>query len=141
MPEERYAVGLGRARVVREGSDVTVVALGAMVPQALRAAANSRPRDDVEVLDPRTLAPLDVDTIAASVAKTERARGRARGGASAASAPRSRHTGRALLLGPRRADPSRRRGFAPVPYGKELELSALPGAAEIAAAVRSLAAG
>ena len=73
VPEERYAISLGEARVVRPGTDVTVVALGALVPHALRAARELEADGvSVEVLDPRTLVPLDVDAIAASVAKTSR---------------------------------------------------------------------
>ena len=73
VPEERYAIELGKARVVRAGTDVTVVALGALVPHALRAARELEPEGiSVEVLDPRTLVPLDTDAIAASVAKTHR---------------------------------------------------------------------
>ena len=60
VPEERYALELGRGRVVREGRDVTVVALGALVPLALRAARElAREGMSVEVIDPRTLVPLD----------------------------------------------------------------------------------
>ena len=62
---------LGRARVLREGTDATVVALAAMVPRAL-AAADQLARDgvEVEVIDLRTLVPLDVGTVLASVEKT-----------------------------------------------------------------------
>src|SRR4029077_4932186 len=72
-PEERYASDLGTARVVRKGDDVTVVALGAMVPHALRAARELADESvSVEVVDPRTLVPLDTAAIEASVAKTHR---------------------------------------------------------------------
>ncbi|MGC4937988.1 alpha-ketoacid dehydrogenase subunit beta [Kribbella sp. DT2] len=64
------AVPLGRGQVVREGSDVTVVALGHLVQEALAVADELPGR--VEVFDPRTVYPLDVDGIAASVAKTRR---------------------------------------------------------------------
>ena len=62
---------LGRARVLREGTDATVVALAAMVPRAL-AAADELARDgvDIEVIDLRTLVPLDVGTVLTSVEKT-----------------------------------------------------------------------
>ena len=73
VPEERYAIELGKARVTRAGTDVTIVALGAMIPHALRVARDLEPEGvSVEVVDPRTLVPLDIDTIAASVAKTHR---------------------------------------------------------------------
>jgi pyruvate dehydrogenase E1 component beta subunit len=62
---------IGKARVVREGSDVTVVAYGAMVARSLAAAERSQA--SLEVLDLRSLVPLDVEALAASVAKTGRA--------------------------------------------------------------------
>src|SRR5439155_403866 len=66
VPEGEYVVPLGRARVAREGSDVTVVAYGAMVPLAELAAAALAGEASVEVLDLRTLKPLDEDTLLAS---------------------------------------------------------------------------
>jgi pyruvate/2-oxoglutarate/acetoin dehydrogenase E1 component len=58
VPEEPYAIPLGRAAVVREGTDVTVVATQAMVPEALRAAREmARKGVSLEVIDPRTLYP------------------------------------------------------------------------------------
>jgi len=73
VPEPAYEIPFGRAAVVRNGTDVTVVAIGAMVPKALDAAeALSREGSSVEVIDPRTVAPLDTETIGASVAKTGR---------------------------------------------------------------------
>jgi|TARA_Y100000310_G_scaffold328283_1_gene396190 pyruvate dehydrogenase E1 component beta subunit len=73
VPEEEYTVPLGVADVKREGSDVTLVAISGMVPRAL-AAAEALAEDgiSVEVVDPRSLAPLDTDTILASVKKTGR---------------------------------------------------------------------
>jgi 2-oxoisovalerate dehydrogenase E1 component len=140
VPEERYAIELGKARVVREGTDVTVIALGALVPQALRAARElEREGIDVEVLDPRTLVPLDTDAIAASVAKTHRVvvaheavRFGGFGGEIAAHV--AEHCFWELDA------PIVRVGAAshPIPYQKDLELATLPGAAEIAAAVRTL---
>ena len=73
VPEIPYRVRFGSACVRKAGSDVTLVAMGYMVPIALRAAAKlKRERIDVEVVDPRTLAPLDRDTICTSVLKTGR---------------------------------------------------------------------
>ena len=74
VPEEEYMVPLGEAKVAREGDDISVIALGAMVPKAL-AAAKSLAGEGVslEVVDPRTLRPLDGDTLVASVRKTGRA--------------------------------------------------------------------
>ena len=73
VPEEPYAIPLGKAAVKREGTDVTVVATMAMVPRALAAAESlARQGHSVEVIDPRTLKPLDEDTLLASVRKTRR---------------------------------------------------------------------
>jgi len=73
VPEEPYFVPWGQANIVREGTDVTVVALSDMVDFSLKAADRlAHEGISVEVIDPRTLAPLDIDTIVASVQKTGR---------------------------------------------------------------------
>lgn len=73
VPEERYTVPFGKAEIKREGRDATVVATHAMVGAALEAAEEaSREGVEVEVVDPRTLSPLDKETILASVQKTGR---------------------------------------------------------------------
>jgi pyruvate/2-oxoglutarate/acetoin dehydrogenase E1 component len=73
VPDEIEPIELGKARVLREGSDVTVVAIGRMVPEALQAADDAEQAGiSVEVVDPRTLLPLDEETIIASVKKTTR---------------------------------------------------------------------
>ena len=73
VPAEPYAVPLGKADAKREGTDVTVVATLSMVPRALAAARQlEREGISVEVVDPRTLRPLDEETILASVRKTNR---------------------------------------------------------------------
>lgn len=73
VPEEPYFVPWGQANVVREGKDVTVVALSDMVDFSLKAADKLAEEGiSVEVIDPRTLAPLDIETILASVRKTGR---------------------------------------------------------------------
>ena len=73
VPDGELVVPLGEARIVREGTDATVVALAAMVPRAL-AAAEDLASDgiSVEVIDLRTLVPLDVSSVLASVNKTTR---------------------------------------------------------------------
>ena len=73
VPEELEPIPLGKARVHREGTDVTVVATGRLVHESL-AAAEQAEKDgiSVEVVDPRTLLPLDEETIVASVRKTTR---------------------------------------------------------------------
>ncbi len=74
VPEEEYTVPLGEAAVRREGDDLTVVALGAFVPQALTAADRLAEEGiRAEVIDLRTVAPIDRETILASVRKTSRA--------------------------------------------------------------------
>jgi acetoin:2,6-dichlorophenolindophenol oxidoreductase subunit beta len=73
VPDQIEPIELGKARVLRQGSDVTVVAIGRMVPEALKAAEDAEKEGiSVEVVDPRTLLPLDEDTIIASVKKTTR---------------------------------------------------------------------
>ncbi|HEY8429570.1 MAG TPA: alpha-ketoacid dehydrogenase subunit beta [Sandaracinaceae bacterium] len=73
VPEDDYEVPIGQAKVVREGDSVTVVSWGAMVYEALSAAETVAAEGiDCEVIDLRTLWPLDVDTIARSVEKTGR---------------------------------------------------------------------
>ncbi len=73
VPEELKPIELGKARVLRSGSDVTVIAIGRMVPEAMKAAEDAEQEGiSVEVVDPRTLLPLDEETIIASVKKTTR---------------------------------------------------------------------
>jgi pyruvate dehydrogenase E1 component beta subunit len=74
VPDGEHVEALGQARVVREGSDATIVALASMVPRALEAAERLAAEDgtSVEVVDLRTLVPLDVATILGSVARTGR---------------------------------------------------------------------
>jgi pyruvate dehydrogenase E1 component beta subunit len=73
VPDQIEPIELGKARVLRQGSDVTVVAIGRMVPEALKAAEDAENEGiSVEVVDPRTLLPLDEETIIASVKKTTR---------------------------------------------------------------------
>src|SRR5256714_11031390 len=70
VPEGEHVVPLGRARLVREGDDVTLVAYGAMVPLCEQAADALEGEASVEVVDIRTLKPLDEDALLASAAKT-----------------------------------------------------------------------
>lgn len=74
VPEEWYEVPLGKARIAREGNQVTLIAWGPMVPVAEKAAEQAAQGGvSVEVIDLRTLSPLDVETITDSVEKTGRA--------------------------------------------------------------------
>ncbi len=74
VPEEDEVLEIGRARVVREGTDLTLIAWGAMMRPALEAARNVQTRRNVsiEIIDLLTIAPMDDETIAASVRKTGR---------------------------------------------------------------------
>lgn len=73
VPEESYTIPFGEANIVREGKDVTIVALGRMVHQAM-AAAQALAKDGIscEIIDPRTTSPLDEETILESVEETGR---------------------------------------------------------------------
>lgn len=74
VPEGEYTIPLGVADVKREGTDLTIIAYGAMVHESLKAAAElEKEGKSVEVIDLRTISPLDIDTIIASVEKTGRA--------------------------------------------------------------------
>ena len=142
VPEELYAIPLGKADVKREGDDVTVIATMAMVPRALAAAEIlSREGVSVEVVDPRTLRPLDEDTILGSVRKTSRAlvvhEAWTTGGFGAEVA--------ALIADRAFMDldaPVRRLGApdVPMPYNDALERAAIPSVERITAAIREVAA-
>jgi acetoin:2,6-dichlorophenolindophenol oxidoreductase subunit beta len=74
VPDEIEPIELGKARIHREGEDVTVVATGRLVHESLKAAEQAAEEGiSVEVFDPRTLQPLDEDALIASVKKTNRA--------------------------------------------------------------------
>jgi acetoin:2,6-dichlorophenolindophenol oxidoreductase subunit beta len=140
LPDEPEPVLLGRAKVVRAGRDVTVVALSRLVHESL-AAAEELAADgiEVEVIDPRTLVPLDLDTILDSVGRTHRL-------VVAHEAVRNGGFGAELAAQVQAAAfdeldaPIERVGapFAPIPFSPPLEDAYLPGRAEVAAAVRSL---
>jgi acetoin:2,6-dichlorophenolindophenol oxidoreductase subunit beta len=71
VPEERYTLPLGKANIVQQGSDLTLVTLSASVEYALEATQQLK-NTSVEIIDLRSVVPLDIDTIAKSVAKTGR---------------------------------------------------------------------
>jgi len=74
VPEEEYYVPIGKADVKREGKDITVIATSFMVLESLKAAKELEKEGiSVEIVDPRTLVPLDIDTLIKSVNKTKRA--------------------------------------------------------------------
>jgi len=133
-------VPLGRARIARRGRDVTVVALSRLVPEALAAADELAGEGiEVEVVDPRTLVPLDLDTIVASVARTHRVvvahEAVEHGGFGAEVAAQVQMAAFDELDAPivRVGAP-----FTPVPFSPPLEDAYLPGRSHVAAAVRSL---
>jgi pyruvate dehydrogenase E1 component beta subunit len=73
VPEESYTIPFGQARIAREGSDVTIVAIGRMVHESVGAATElAEAGVECEVIDPRTLSPFDGETVYASVEKTGR---------------------------------------------------------------------
>ena len=133
-------VPLGRARVARPGRDVTVVALSRLVPEALAAAEELAAEGiEVEVIDPRTLVPLDLESIVASVARTHRLvvahEAVTHGGFGAEIAAQVQAAAFDELDAPieRVGAP-----FAPVPFSPPLEDAYLPGRTHVAAAVRAL---
>ena len=74
VPEELAPIPIGKSRILREGTDVTVIATGPLVHHALKAAEQAEADGiSVEVIDPRTLQPLDEESLVASVKKTNRA--------------------------------------------------------------------
>lgn len=75
VPEGEYTVPLGKANVVKQGSDITVITYGAMVHTSLKAAEELEKSKGIkaEVIDLRTISPIDIDTIVTSIQKTNRA--------------------------------------------------------------------
>ncbi|MCK5768704.1 MAG: alpha-ketoacid dehydrogenase subunit beta, partial [Candidatus Atribacteria bacterium] len=72
VPEEEYTIPLGKAAIKKEGEDLTLVATSWMVKHSLEIAEDLKNKISIEVIDPRTLVPLDKDTIINSVKKTGR---------------------------------------------------------------------
>lgn len=142
VPEEEYYIGFGEASVVREGTDITVVALALMVHKTLAALELLKADGiSVELIDPRTVAPLDSETILTSVAKTGRLLvvDEAFGpfGVGAEIAARIADSGFDELDAPIRrlnGKPS------PTPYSPPLEAAVVPSTEEIALAIRDLCA-
>lgn len=140
VPDEDYFIPLGKADIKREGRHATVVATGAQVHEALKAANElSTQGVELEVIDPRTLYPMDKETIVASVRKTGRAvvvsDAIARFGIGAEVSAMLMEEAFDFLDAP-----VQRVGGAevPMPYAAELEALALPDSARIAQAVRRI---
>ena len=138
VPDGDHVVPLGTAAVKREGADVTVVAVSYALPKTLQAAQSLDPEIGVEVIDPRTLVPLDVDTIIRSVKKTGRLlvvhEAPARGGVGAEIVRQVTEKGFELLREPPRVLGGLN---TPMPYSAPLEDACLPQPEDIAAAIRS----
>jgi acetoin:2,6-dichlorophenolindophenol oxidoreductase subunit beta len=141
VPEEPYALPFGEASVVREGSDVTVVAIGRMVAFAQEAAeALAGEGIDCEIIDPRTTSPLDEDTILESVENTGRLvvvdEASPRCGMACDIAARVAQEAFSDLKAPPRMVTA---PHTPVPFSPVLEDAYVPTAESIAAAVRDTA--
>jgi pyruvate dehydrogenase E1 component beta subunit len=137
VPEGEHVVPLGQANVVREGGDVTIVALGYMLGQALEAAEQLASEGvQAEVIDPRTLAPLDTAAILASVEKTGRLvvvdQSTRHGSAAAVIAAEAASEGFSSLKAPVQLVCAL---DATIPYSEPMEQYLLPDAAKIVAAV------
>lgn len=142
VPAEEYLVPFGKARIWREGNDVTVVATSNMVHVCLKAA-DELAKDNIsaEVIDPRTIVPLDTETIAASIRKTHKivAVDEAPAMCSFASevvAIAAESCFRDLSAPPKRVCSA----AVPNPFSPVLEGAMIPSVAGIANAIRSLAA-
>ena len=140
VPEIPYAISIGKADIKRAGTDVTVVATSAMVPRAIGAAQQlEREGISVEVVDPRTLRPLDEDTIIQSVCKTNRLlivhEAWTKGGFGAEVAATVIEHAFDYLDAPiaRLGAPD-----APMPYNDELERQAIPSQEKIIETIRKL---
>jgi len=140
VPEEPYAIPFGQADVKREGSDVTIVATAAMVHKALAAAETlAKDGNSLEVIDPRTLTPLDQDTIINSVKKTHRL---------VVVTEEVKHAGSSAEIAARVAEyafdyldaPIKRVAapFTPVPFSPALEKEFIPTEERIIAAVKEV---
>ena len=140
VPEEPYEIEFGKAAIVREGTDLTVVALALMVHHAAEAAEQLAAEGiSVEIVDPRTVSPLDTETILASVAKTGRLLivDEAFGPCSVASeiAAQIADAGFDELDAPiKRLNGT----FTPTPYAPTLEAAVVPHVADVVSAIRDL---
>jgi pyruvate/2-oxoglutarate/acetoin dehydrogenase E1 component len=140
VPEGAYFIEFGQGSVVRQGKDVTVVALALMVHRTMQACETlAKEGLSVELIDPRTIAPLDVDLILASVARTGRLlivdESFAPCGIGAEIAAQMADRGFDELDAPiRRLNGA----HTPTPYSPPLEAAVVPNAETIAQAIRDL---
>jgi pyruvate dehydrogenase E1 component beta subunit len=138
-PEGEHVVPIGQAAVRREGSDCTVVAWGRMALESAAAADELASEGiEVELIDPRTLVPLDLDTILASVAKTGRLvvahEAVERGGYGGEIAALVQERAWDSLRGPVRRVAAMN---TPIPYARPLEAEMLPQRADVVEAVKA----
>ncbi len=142
VAEGEYVIPLGEADVKREGSDATVVAIARMVHQALQAAEQLAGEGiEVEVIDPRTLSPLDEDTIVNSVKKTHRLVVVDEDNPRCSMATDLTALVMTKAFGFVDAPPQMVTGpHTPVPFSPALENEYLPGVEDIVAAVKTVAA-
>ena len=138
VPDELEPIPLGKARIHREGEDVTVVATGRLVHEALKAADEAESEGvSVEVVDPRTLQPLDEETIVASVRKTTRCvtahEAVVRGGFGAELAAVIQHGAFDWLDAPIERVGAK---FAPLPFAPAMEQWVVPHAEDVLEAIR-----
>ena len=143
VPEEEYLIPLGQAEVKRSGEDVTIIATSWMVSFALKAAEQLQEEGiSCEVIDPRTLWPLDKETIIDSVKKTGRCmvvtEASAEGGWSGEASSVVHEHCFAELKRPVKRHCGMRTG---IPYGSVLEMQCIPGADSIAEAAKELVNG
>jgi pyruvate dehydrogenase E1 component beta subunit len=140
IPEEEYLIPIGKADIKREGKDVTIVATGKMVFEAMKAAEKlSAEGISIEIVDPRTISPLDKETILNSVKKTSRL-------VIAHEAVKTGGFGGeiAAIVAEEALDsldaPIQRVGapFSPVPFSKPMEDAYLPSATDIINAVKTV---
>ena len=140
VPVESYQIEFGQARIAREGRDLTVVAIALMVARSLAAAGQLAPEGiSVEVIDPRTVSPLDSEAILRSVAKTGRLlivdEAFSPCGLGAEIAAQIASAGFDDLDAPiRRLNGA----FAPTPYSPSLEKAVIPQVEDIVRAIREL---
>jgi len=140
IPAGDHLVPLGRGAIKREGEHVTLVAIGAMVARALKVADRLAKEDiSVEVIDPRTLVPLDEEMILSSVRKTNRAlvvdEGHLRGGTATDIAAMIGEKAFDFLDGPVKRVTSL---DVPIPFSPPLEKATIVDEAKIEAAIRSV---
>jgi pyruvate dehydrogenase E1 component beta subunit len=142
VSEDLYTIPLAEADIKREGHDLTIIAYSVMVPRALEAAEQLAAEGiEIEVVDPRTLKPLDTETIVRSVSKTGRVlivhEAPVTGGVGAELAATIADSGAFDYLdAPIRRLAGRN---VPIPYNRTLEAAAVPQVEDIVSAARALA--